>query len=118
MSSECAPAALAPTARSLRTAFSTLPRPIAPRASLALCWWGFAQNAASPNLRFLTYNWLEIQLRILLASDRGEAGSAGAGCFSTREAAWNLLDFVVYTVRGGGKFYLPQGRESAQRADQ
>ena len=50
--------------------------------------------------------------------DRGEAASACAGCFSTREAAWNLLDFVVYTVRGGGKFYLPQGRESAQRADQ
>ena len=72
-----------------------------------MCRGGFAQNAASPNLRFLINNWLEIQLQILLASDRGEAGSAGAGCFSTREVAWNLFDFVVYPVgclRGGGKF--------------
>ena len=37
------------------------------------------------------------------------------GCFSTREAAWNLLDFVFYTVRGGGKFYLPRERISATR---
>ena len=48
-------------------------------------------------------NNVERQLPILPASDRGEVGSAGAGCFSTREAAWNLLAFIINTVRGGGK---------------
>ena len=94
---------------------SALPRPIAPRASLALCWWGFAQKATPPNLRFLITNQMEIQLPILPASDRGEAGSACAGCFSTREVAWNLLDFVVDLVRGWQMLFAAGEKSSAAR---